>query len=182
MFLSSIKVCRYFSFFVLGFFVAIKCSATFDSTVLSDCQKRFIEQHIPSKDIIKRLDTCFSGLDEELQRVLSGESPKSSRADLIALFNNAGFEVIVLVAEGVSLKNNHHEIQHAVLRHVSTPEYFLKVAFDKKIKRAALSRIVIADFINMLIDNSNFNMKVFKKIEKKLYHRPSRPEALVDIN
>lgn len=158
------------------FLSIVSCSA------LNEYEKKFVEQHEPSQEVKEKLEKCFKNLPRELKNLLAGEVPLKSRDDLIKLFNNAGFTVKVLVASEVNLSKNHHCVSHVVLQHKDIPGYFLKLGFDKFIHRAVISRIIVADFINMLIDNQFLKITLMGKVEKKIYHRPDMPFDLEDKN
>ncbi len=174
----------------LGVFLLFVSNCSYVSAVtfleLSPKEQIFVNRHQIKGRLKKKLDTIFAHIPKELQSLLSGEDVSTNREEILDLFKKSGFTVYMLVLPNEGVDRNAVRAWmraiHAVVRHSSLPEFFLKIGFDRRYPRVCLSRIVVADFINHLLSYTQFGITGLAKIEKKLYHRPWRDWDLLDVN
>ncbi len=137
----------------------------------------FINNHKSASSLIEQLDPIFCSLNPKLRDFLDGKDVRLKKTTLLKLFHGAGFIVYKIHSPFWGAK-----VARVVLAHRCLPEFFLKIGYDPILPLATISRIIIADFLNNLVQMSFLHEMQLGVIKKKLYHKPGYPEDLNDFN
>jgi hypothetical protein len=146
----------------------------------NDREKAFVQDHRASEEEEKKLDRIFGNLPPKLEAIFSLKTDLSeSREEVLNLLEEAGF-LVEMLHWGKS--DNEYGNYNVVLEHSELQNYVIKIGFNPILIDKNISRIIYSDQINSLIDNPKLRVTTMKKLYKKIYHRPNRPEELVDSN
>lgn len=143
---------------------------------LSSLENDFIQSHCLPDCIEKKLTDIWHALSLDVKLFLNGyvNHHIDSQGCKAALERN-GF-----VVHSLSVPQREINGGHAVLTHVDLDGYFIKCGFNEKFKRRQITRIVVADAVQKLLQkDSSFPLYVPQKF---LFHKPYASWRLQDIN
>jgi len=159
-----------------AYYVYYKKTVHHHTSQLNFKEKDFVKKYYVENKIEKTLDRLSSSLDMRIQAILDGQPSILTNNQIDELFQRKNFSVL-------SLKRNiKHEVAHLVLTHPKLPNHIIKVGCDSLKPRYNISRLILAEHIQNLIDNPSLEINNVEKPNKKLYHRKGRPNQLTDFN
>jgi hypothetical protein len=157
------------SFYLLNLFFSLSYAD------LNKKEAQFIQKNSVNSKIKNILNTIFSSFDIKLNHLLDGTLQEYPKSIIKELFEKAECKVL-------SINYTQNRPAKIVLTHPLLPQYIIKIGCNKRQPRVNLTRVMVANKINELIDWPTLNIERIKKIQKKIYHRPNRPNTLTDFN
>ncbi len=143
-------------------------------------ERYFVEQYHVVRSQQKILDSLFTSLDKKIKAVLDGENSVPSKEIFQKILEMHNFKVHALRCSIDPAGGS--RVLSMVLTHPHLPLHFIKIGCDPTWNRQNLTRLIVADRINRVIEDDVFEVELVDKVEKWLYRRPGRPDDLNDLN